>query len=89
MSKNDAKKSRKSANAAVRKTALKALKDAPIMREAWIAAIEAGAAAAIDVIRKASDAELVNLVETKPEKKTKKPAKAPEKPEATPAQPAA
>lgn len=88
MSKNDAKKSKKSADSAIRKAALKAQKDAPVIREAWIAAIEAGAAAAIAVIRQASDAELVKLADAaggKTEKKSKKKAAEPEAQETKPA----
>ena len=92
MSKNDTKKNKKSSDATLRKAALKALKDAPVIREAWISAIEAGAAAAIAVIRKASDAELVKLADTageKPEKKSKKKAAELEVPETKPASTAA
>lgn len=88
MSKDDNKKNKKNVDAAVRKAAMKALKDATVLREAWIAAIEAGAAAAINVIRKASDAELVELAavtEAKPGKKENKKTKEPEKTPLAPA----
>lgn len=79
MSKDANKKQKKHAETAAKKAASQALQDAPVIREAWIAAIEAGAAAAIAVIRKASDTELVKAVATaaseeKSTKKARKPA---------------
>ncbi len=74
MSKDASKKNKKHAKTETTKAAMNALKDAPVIREAWIAAIEAGAAAAIAVIRKAADEELVKLIPLEPtlEKKRKK-----------------
>ena len=71
MAKDNGKKSGKHEDATARKALKRALKDAPVLRAALIAAIEAGAAAALDVVRKASDAELVKLAGEKPSKKTK------------------
>lgn len=71
MAKDDGKKSGKHEDAAARKALKRALKDSPVLRAALIAAIEAGAAAALDVVRKASDAELVKLAGEKPSKKAK------------------
>ncbi len=92
MSKDDGKKNKKNADKAMRKAAMNVLKNAPVIRDALIAAIDAGAAAAVDVIRKASDLELVKLAEAGeavPEKKIKKKAKAlevaAEKPAVSPA----
>lgn len=74
MSKDSSKKDKKNSEAALRKALQKAIKNSPIMREAWISAIEAGAAAAIAVIRKVADAELAAIaaVEPQPVKKPKK-----------------
>ncbi len=74
MSKDASKKNKKHAKTETTKAAMNALKDAPVIREAWIAAIEAGAAAAIAVIRKATDEELAKAIPLEPtlEKKHKK-----------------
>lgn len=74
MSKDASKKNKKHPKSETTKAAMNALKDAPVIREAWIAAIEAGAAAAIAVIRKATDEELVKALPLEPtfEKKQKK-----------------
>ena len=68
------KKSRKNRHTGPHGKALEAMLSAPLLREAMAAAIEAGAAAALDVIRRATDAEssqedAAEPVRKKPKKK--------------------
>ena len=68
------KKSRKNRPTGLHGKALEAMLSAPLLREAMAAAIEAGAAAALDVIRRAADVEsspedAAEPVRKKPKKK--------------------
>jgi hypothetical protein len=80
MSKDSGKKLRKHLKTELEKSYINAVAKAPFIREAWIAAIEAGAAAAIAVIQKATIEELVNSIPLDPvsKKMPKKNGKSPE-----------
>jgi hypothetical protein len=54
MVKQSKKKSKKDKESALRSEAIVAILSTPLMREAWTAAIEAGAAAAVAIIRQSA-----------------------------------
>ncbi len=78
MSKSSKKEAKKSEESKIHHQIFATASNAPVLRKAWIAAIEAGAAAAIAVIKQASDLEIAEAAkpEDVPAEKSKKKPKA-------------